>query len=297
VERVRNNLMQGVTNSPKRGTFEGWVLDGSSNKVGIKLSDVSDPDCVSGAHVELSGGELVYVSSYDETSTVCSCPPWFRAQLGSPQNETVAENSMVTIDPRWAWHTVAQAVVDGIRACEPELYQVKTTTLTSSVVTRMYVLPSDVEEILTIRVVLPGTGDTEFPLKRWSVDTKDPDGSRYLHVQPIPLAGMEIKIVYRAKATAPSATNGAATWASTGLPASAEDLPVLWATATLLPSPEAARTQVSSIEQSERARFIQPGSGTTPARFWMQEFQDRKAQERRKLLISHPVSPHFQLNG
>lgn len=297
VERVRSNLMQGVVNRPNRGTFKGWVLNDSAEKVGIKLEDVTDTDALTGAHVELSGGELVYVTSHDEDSTICTCPPWFRAQLGSPQNETVTEDTMVTIDPRWAWWTVAQAVVSGINACEPELFAVNTTTLTTQAVSRKYTLPDDVEDILSLKVLLPGSGDIELPYKRWSVDTKATDGNRYLHLSGAGLSGQPIYVTYRSRAVVPAPTDGAATWASTGLPDSAEDLPVLHATASLLPQPEAARTQVSSIEQSERARFIQPGSSTAPARFWMQEFQDRLAQERRKLQLRFPGRIVLQQNG
>lgn len=292
VEQVRSNLMQ--HNTDPTGTFKGWVLDGVGNKVGIKLADVTDPQAVTNSLVEIAP-ELVQVTSFDESSTVCTCPPWFRQRQGTPAADP-AVDTMVTVKPRWSWWQISKALVAGVNACEPDLFQVKTQTVTSSVTSRRYAVAADTEEILTIRLLTPGPANVELPIKRWSLDVKATDGNRYLHMDPI-YPGQPIRIKYRARAVVPDGTNPATTWASTGLPASAERLPVLYATASLLPAAEASRTQTSSVEQSTRARFIQSGSATAPARFWMQEFQQGLAQERRVLLDQHGPEPHFELLG
>jgi hypothetical protein len=297
VERTRANLTQGGMNVPQLATFNGWVLNGSGSPIGLQLADVGDPDALARSHVEI-GTELVYVQSYDANSGVATCPAWFRQRMGSPANASAAVGNMVTINPRWATWTVSQALLDGIRACEPDLFAVKTTTLTSSPVSVRYLLPSDVEDILTLKVLLPGSTDSELPVKRWSLDTKATDGNRYLHMPCLGMSGLNIYVTYRSKATIPAATAmSGLTWASTGLPASAEGLPVLHATASLLPQAEATRTQTSSIEQSDRAKYIQTGSATSTSRFWMQEFEAGLVRERRALLDKFSARPHFQMNG
>ncbi|MFD9734417.1 hypothetical protein [Umezawaea sp. NPDC059074] len=295
VERVRSNLNQNTTTFPQVGTFKGWVLNGS-NKVGVQLADIDVADKLNHVIVEL-GHELVYVTSYDPTTGAATCPPWFRQRMGSPANDAFPPDSMVTIDPRWTWWSVAQAVVAGISACQPDLFAVKTTTLTTDVTVRRYLLPADVENILSLKVRLPGSEDRELPVKRYSLDTKAADGNRYLHMAPVGMSGLPVYVTYRADPAPLSPSNPAGTWASTGLPATAEDIPVLWATATLLPAAEAARTQTASIEQSDRARFIQTGSATSVARVWTQQFQARLAQERHALLDTFSARPHFEMNG
>jgi hypothetical protein len=292
VEQVRSNLQQHT--AEQYATFKGWVLDGSSTKVGIKLADVGNPSEVNNSLVEIPP-ELVHVTSFDADSTVCTCPPWFRQQQGSPASDPDVDTRAV-IKPRWPWWRISRALVSGVHALEPDLFQVKTQEVTSSVTSRRYAVAADTEEILSIRLLLPGPNNVELPIKRWSLDVKATDGNRYLHMDPIH-QGQPIRIKYRAKAIVPDGTDPTTTWASTGLPASAERLPILYATASLLPAAEASRTQTSSIEQSTRARFIQSGSATAPARFWMQEFQAGLLQERRNLLDQHGPEPHFELLG
>lgn len=297
VERIRTNLSQGVMNTPQVATFNGWVLDGGGTKVGLQLADVADPNSVTRSHVEI-GSELVYVQSYDANTGIGTCPAWFRQRAGTPENAFAVVGDMVTVNPRWSTWTLTQALIDGIRALEPDLFVVKKTTLTSSATTGRLALPADVEDILSLKVLLPGSANVELPVKRWSLDTKAADGGRYLHMTQLGQSGLDIYVTYRAKVTIPNPlAMGGLLWSSTGLPDTAEGLPVLHATASLLPQAEASRTQVSSIEQSDRARYIQTGSATSTARFWMQEFEQGLARERRALLDRFSARPHFLMNG
>lgn len=295
VEQVRAQLNQGLTNRSIHCTFNGWVLDGA-DKVGIQLTDVPSGLAVKSVVVEL-GHELVFVTSLDANTSTATCPAWFRQYQGSPANDDYEAGSMATLSPLWPYWLVAQKVVEGIGALYPALFQVKTTTLTASAVAEKYLLPNDVEDILNIKVEYSGGARGQRKIGEWSIDTKAADGNRYLHIRQGHPSGWSIYVTYRAKPVVPTVTSGSTTWTSTGLPDSASDLPVLYALAMLMPSTDAAKTQTASMEQSERSRFVQAGSGNSTSRHYMTLFKDRLAEERRRLLDRYPPRIHKELNG
>lgn len=295
VDQVIGRLDQFTTNQPRTATFNGWIVDGTSAKVGVKLADVAS-GVISDSLVEL-GTELVHVTSFDSASGDTTCPPWFRQQLGTPPNDSYPVGSRVVIGPRWPRFHVAQAVVDGINACYPDLFGVSTTELTSTVVSGNYLLPSDVDGILHVTIEDFGPAQTQYQINEWSLGTNTTDGSRYLRVRPVGVGGRPLRVKYRHRPVAPDPSNLDATWASTGLPDSASDLPVLFATATLIASAESAKTQSSSVEQSDRNRLVQPGTATAASRRFGEMFRDRLLQEKRSLLALHPPRRHKTLNG
>lgn len=292
VEEVRGILSQHTTNRPILATFGGWV--GSPPYTAINLSGLPGPAKLSNAIVEL-GHELVHVSQHDPETNITQCPPWFRQQQGSPANDTYPVNSVAVINPQFPYWAIAQNVVNGIQNLYPDLFVVKTTVLTTVLIYEKYLLPNDVDEIISIKYEDLAPVRRQRQISRWSVDHNQ-DGNRYLFIEQVPLAGRPIYITYRAKPVVPSPT-GNADWTTTGLPASAADLPVLWAVAQMLPSAEAAKTQTMSVEQSERNRFVQPGTATAASRRFQELYQTRLEQERKKLFDIYPPRLHWKLNG
>lgn len=290
VERVRDALNQG--NSDEFCTFKGWV---GAPPTGIQLDDVAAGDRLTNVLIEL-GHELVYVKSYDPNTMVAECPPWFRQRNGSPANDSYAVDSAAIVDPQWSYWTVAQKVVDGYNALHPSLFQAKTATLTTAATGERYAVPADCDDVLDVQLHYLGMPSTQRTVNTWSLKKKNPDGNRYLHL-PLFGSGMTIDVTYKAKPTVPAATNGAFDFSATGLADSAADLPVLYAKAQLVASMESSRAQTRSIEQSERAKYIQAGSTTSVARLWMQQFEARLNEERRKLLELYPPRVHRELNG
>lgn len=274
-------------------TFKGWQLDGASNKIGIKLADAPE---IHDALVEL-GTELVYVKSIDPNSGVCLSPPWFRQQKNTPANDAAAVDSMATVNPHWHTHRLAKALIDGINALYPWLYGVQTTTLTSVVTTGNYLLPLDCEGILDVQIEDFSPSKMLFQVSRLSFDAVNVDGKKYLRVMPFGVGGRPIEVKYKAKPVLPDPAVLSTTWASTGLPSSAEDLPILHAAYALISSAESSKTQTHSVEQSERNRFVQGGSANAASRAFKQQFDDRLITERRKLLSTNDGRIHRSLNG
>lgn len=289
VEQARGILNQHTTHRPIVATFTGWV--GTAPYTGIGLAGLSGQQRISSALVEL-GHELVYVSSHDPAANTTTCPPWFRQQNGSPANDSYPANSKAIVNPQWPYHVVANNIRAGIAQCYPSLFNAKTITIESETLTERYVLPSDVDEIHTVRIqddVYPTRPERE--VQRWSLDTKAADGLRYLHMEQVYRSGMPIFVTYRAAPVIPTITS-VADWSATGLPATAEDVPVLWAVAQMLPSADASKTQLSTVEQSERNRFVQPGAANAASRRYNELYMMRLAEERKKLFDRFPPRIH-----
>jgi hypothetical protein len=296
VEQTLGQLNQYRTNRSQVATFTGWQTDGGGDKTGINMSGVPAGAILTDAVVELDT-ELVYVSSHDPSNGSTVCPPWFRQQNGTPANDSFAVNSKVTIDPRWPRYHVAETVVAGINSLYPDLFGVKVTTLDSVSVNGNYEVPADCDGVLHVSIQNVAPGFEELVIREWSLDLHNPDGKRYLRIRPIHVAGHRIKLTYRAKPTIPVPATLSTTWASTGLPESAADLPVLYATSVLVSTAEAAKTQTSSVEQSDRSRFVQGGAANAASRRFTELFEQRLKAERRKLLTLYPPRVHKLLNG
>lgn len=298
VNQVILGLNQFTTNRERSGTFKEWVLDGSSNKIGIKLDDVSLAGDMRNMLVELHTTEIVHVSTYDSASKIATCPSWFRAQLGTVSNDTVTANSRVSINPTWPKAHVLRTIGEGIKAIAEDIFVAKEVTLTSDPVKSNYDLGvTDAESILKVVIREIGPSAQDVPLKEWTLDTLNSDGKKYLRVRPLGVAGRSIYVTYRATPVLPDPLALTTTWTSTGLPDSAQDLPVLYALMTLIPTADASKTQTSTVEQSERSRLVQAGSASASSRRYEQLFDRRLRDERRKLLDKFPPRFHKSFNG
>lgn len=293
VEQVRGQLSQYTTNRPVLATFTGW--QGVAPYTGINLAGLPAQQKIVNAVVEL-GHELVYVSNFDPVAGTTQCPPWFRQQNGSPANPDYPVNSVAVINPQWPYHIIAQHVCNGIANLYPTLFVPKTITLTSDTLKEKYLLPNDVDEVVTVKFeddVNPARPQRE--VGRWTLDTLAADGNRYLHIEQVYRSGLNVFVTYRAKPTIPATTSDV-DFSTTGLPATAVDLPVMWATVQMLPSADAAKSQISSVEQSERNRFVQPGAANSASKRMQDIYALRLNEEKRKLQDRFPPRLHRTLN-
>lgn len=296
VAQVKGQLSQYTSGREQVATFKDWVLDGSSNKIGLKLSDVPPGNILPSMDVELGGIELVRVTSYDPGNMQATCPPWFRQLAGTPLS-TPSLNTMVTINPRWPGFRVAEKICHGIDTLYPRLFVPKTFPLTSRTTDGNYEVPNDVESIIGFNIEAFGVSRMQYKVGRFSLDVLNTDGKKYLRTMPAGVTGRPIEVVYKAKPIVPDPSVLTTTWASTGLPDSARDLPVLYAVMCLLPTTDAAKTQVSSMEQSDRNRFVQSGSANSTSRRFQELFEARLLDEQRKLDALYPPRIHKTMNG
>lgn len=294
VEQTRGLLNQYSTHRPVMATFTGWQVTGS-DITGINLAGLSSQAKLSSALVEL-GHELVYVTNHDPVAGTTQCPPWFRQQQGSPANDLYPVNSVAVINPQWPFHITAQHVINGIGNLYPSLFVPKIVTLVTDTLTEKYEVPSDVEEVIALRYeddVNPARPQRE--VSRWTLQPLNADGKKYIHIEQVYRAGLNLFLTYRSKPTIPSITSDT-DWSATGLPSTAEDLPVLWAAVQMLPTADAAKSQITSVEQSERNRFVQPGAANSASKRLQDIYERRLMEEKRKVLDQFPPRLHRSLN-
>lgn len=292
-EQVIGDLRQYTVAQEKTGTFVDWARDGGLNIIGVQLADIATD--LYNARVELSTGEIVHVSRYSLDGSTTDCPPWFRAQMGTVANDTVPVNTRVSINPAWPRYQVARKLVEGINAISEDLFAVAEINLTTVPQDSNYELPLDCLGVLNVTLEEIGPSARHVPISTWSLDVKNSDNKVYLRVIPLGLSGWTMRVTYRKAVIVPDPAVLSTDWATTGLPATAADLPGLFAKAQLILAPEAARTQQASVEQGERSRALQGWSPTASSRQYQSLFAQRLSDERRKLLDRWPVRPHKEL--
>jgi hypothetical protein len=215
--------------------------------------------------------------------------------MGTVANDNVADGTRVIINPQWPRYQVARKLVEGIHAISQDLFAVAETELTTQPIPSNYELPTDLDGVLSVAVVVDGPSERHQPLKQWSLDSRNPDGKKYLRVEPLGLAGWPLRVTYRKAVTIPDPAALSTDWSTTGLPESAADLPALYAKAQLILSGDSAKAQQKAVEQGERQRTLQGWSPTATSRRWQELFASRLADERRKLRDRFPVRPHKEL--
>lgn len=290
VDRTLALLNSFTTNRPQYATFNGWQASNAGIDLTGSRQDLHD------ALVELDT-EVVFVSDHDASNNSTVCPAWFRRQLGTPTNDSFAAGSRVTINPLWTRYGVARELCHGIDSLYPDLFGVAETELTTSAFASNYELPSNCEGVLHVASEGYGPTGRHLSVERWSFDAKNTDGKKYLRIEPFGVAGRPLRVLYKSKPVTPDPSNLAATWASTGLPDSAADLPELWAISKLLLSTDAAKFQSASVEQADRARFVQAGVTTSVSRRYQEMFVTRRDEEKQKLSVLYPPRVHKTLNG
>lgn len=234
--------------------------------------------------------ELMYATAVDPDGTVTV------AAWGRGYNSTIAAthtaNSRVTSQPTYPRSWVLKKLNQTVLRVFPELFAVKVVTLTTTVPSVTYDLPDDARWVLDARWQ-PPTGTSYWQgLKRWRISNGgttvagDPGVSVDVADRVIP--GRPIEFTYAATPTE-LATESDDFAGVTGLPESCRDVIMLGAAAALTSAEENARLQLSSIEQQDRARIVQPSAALTTSRFLDQNFQMRLAEEKASLRRRWPA--------
>lgn len=299
VDRTIALLNQGLSNQAKMGTVTSAVIDGSGLFTELKVEPIDGVSSHSGPALFDVAGRLVFCSAYDSNTTLASVPAWGNGVDGSPGFATgeLAVGTKVVIDPLWSRWNTSIAVMDSISSLYPRLFSVKKTVLTSSTVAERYTLPVDAEELLKLQLEGYGPTNPRRPIKHATIDTTT-GGAPELSIRPIGLSGRPIHVWYKAKPVLPtSPLDSAWDWADSGLPDSAEGLPILRAAMTMIMAPELAKQQTFSAPQTDNARFIQMGAANAASRRLEELFEKRMNEEMQKLHSKYHIRPRLQYNG
>lgn len=296
IDRVINHLNGSYTNRPVYGTVTELIFGSFGEISSLKLAPITYGYPHQGPALFEIDNHMIYVSNFDSATGMCDVPFWGNGHGTDPLPGQPA-SERVTIDPLWSRWIVGQHVIDAIRGLYPTLFGIGYMEFTSDVNAERYPLDAGAERILKVNVEGYGPNNPRTLFRHFSIETRGDSDAPYLTIKPVGLSGRPMRVWYRKAPTEPTdPADTDWTWESSGLPASAADLPVLAAASTLIISPELAKTQVFSAEQSDRSRFVQPGSSTSVSRRLTEQYDRRLSAEQTKLREMYPPQMHIPIN-
>lgn len=247
---------------------------------------VTSPTRVTRGIVQIDS-ELLFVESEDNGAL--SVPGFGRGFRGTVAASHQA-GAMVTIAPMFPIKNVRNAILQTQQEVYPEVYAVKTATLTFSPAVSTYTLPADCTQIISVTADQPGPTKEWVRLGRWRLVSDPSTGGKAITLSDGGYPGRQVLVTYKG----PFSDLGAdgATLASCGHQESHKDLLIFGAGYRLLQFTEPARLQLTSAEAQSRGALVQPGSATNVARQVYAIFQQRLAGERAALDAAHPPVSH-----
>lgn len=238
--------------------------------------------------------ELVYVSKFDPTTGNATVPAWGRGQQGS----TAAAHpvgSRVTAAPRPPRDRVRKRINQVIGGLFPDLWAVAVDEQPAGVRDE-YLLPAGARWVIDVQWQTTGLATEWERVRSWRLNTAaDPADFASGVAVTIPgvPSGRTIRTVYAA-APGQLVNLGDDFAATTGLDEAVADLVVVAAAAHLVLGAELSRTQLGTVEQSQRTEKVSTGASMAASRFLRQEYGARLAAEKRRLLAIYPTRPHYE---
>lgn len=252
---------------------------------------VADGTVVDQGLIEIED-ELIYVESSD--AGAANIPPYGRGYIGTTAAAHAA-NTQVIVDPAFPKQNIKDAVNNTLRALYPQLYVVATTEITYSAGVTSYELPAGADQVISASWQATGSTGYWHPVKRWRVDPNAstsvfPSG-KAIHIADGIAPGRTVRIVYVKDFD--DFTDSSTTFATVGLRDSMKDVLVYGACVELLQFLEAARQNMDSVQNQERAQYAPVGSASALARQLLGLYERRRDEERKKLRQLYPPSIRF----
>lgn len=273
-----------------RGLLQGYSDD--SDQVTTLKNSIGSSDLTFQVTVVRSGAmgltaglveidsELMYVSSVgtDGTATV---EPWGRGYNSTTAAAHTAGARVVSF-PTYPRTKVLDSINEAIRRVFPTLFATGAYATTTTYPQRTYDLPDTAEWVIDGRWLLP-TGIGEWRgLRRWRMAqsySQTPDLGVTVDIADRTIPGQPIEFTYAKKPSVLTSETDDFV-ATTGLPASCQDLIVYGAAAgVLVTSQELSRLQTSSIEQQNRSQLVAPSAALTSSRYLEAKYQLRLKEE------------------
>jgi hypothetical protein len=204
--------------------------------------------------------------------------------------------SLAAADPRFPRARMREAVNDVIQALYPDLVVFSTTSITNRAVVYEYEMPADALDVWAVSDSTVGptqvwTQGMNYRFNPTADTTAFPSGKSVQLFDPV-VPGQSMLIKYT-KAPTPLVNASDDFAATTGLPERCVDLVVWGACARLLPAYEAARLQQTTVESTERAQLVPPGSAIKSAQYYLAMYQQRLQEERIRMFEEHPQTLHY----
>lgn len=260
------------------------TIDASTNSFTV------DDTNVSRGVIEIDEELLYCTSASNGTLTV---PAWGRGWKGTAAASHTT-GAAVSIAPVYPRSVAARAVNNAIRSVFPDLFAITSLDTTVSADTWQYEIPAAAERILSVEWrwdTIEGwclTNDWELTSSAYTTDFAS---GKFLSLgQSLPVGAL-LHVTYAKQPTLLSASSDAFATV-TGLPATAREVVILGAAASLLPWIDVGKTPSATVpsDMTDQQRPI--GASVQLARDLRQRYQERLIKERDALHARHPIRSH-----
>lgn len=256
-----------------------------------------DPDTVTNLSRGLAeiGDEMLIVKKYDRVSGVVTV--FGNAATGRGAEATTATShamgDLVTADPRYPRQRIKEAINDTILGIYPSVWVFGEYEFPWNSARYEYPLPAEVEQVYKVTTNTIGPSAVWFPNSSWRFNpqasvtpgqvkpTPTPTGKSLQILRDYIVPGRNARVIYTKSPT--TLTNDSDLLTSTGFPERYIDLITYGACFRLLPAYDAGRLQQQSIESTERAPLVPPGSAADASKYYYGMYQTRLNQERDRL--------------
>lgn len=295
ITRVRSQV-QGFTQDQEQYTVLQNSMLATDGTFTVATSTVSN---VSRGTMEVDD-ELIQVQSVDRPSGTVTV---LGGVNGRGWNNTTAAahsaNAIVTMAPKFPRARIKDEINNTIRAMYPSLVVFGSTEITKLAPVYEYSLPATVEDVWYVTGQLVGPTKVWQPLPNWrynpmaDTSTGDFPNGKSIQIFDFVTPGRLMKVVYSTTPT--TLVNNSDDYATvTGFLERTVDIVVYGTIARLLPTYEAARLQMRSIEATERAPLVPTGAAAKAAQYYQALYQQRLDQERARMFEEIPNFATFQ---
>lgn len=278
-----SSMLHSYTGTLEANTYLTAPIDASTTVI-----PVAHPSYINRGLIEVEN-ELMHVDAVGDTSATLF--PWGR---GATSTTAAAHtvNARVINDPIFPRARVFEALKRCINNIQLDLYAVKATTFTYSVVQTTYELPADTIRVLAVQYEVVGPSKEWANVLHWDVDQNADtvSGKAVIFREPIQ-PGRTVQITYAAELPMPTAyTDDLETL---GIPAWMHPVLLYGAAWELVQFMEPARLQLKSVEARTQAAAVDLGAATNVAKQLYAMYQLRLDSARKRLLTTHPSPKHY----
>lgn len=292
VDRVRQEL-SGFSQNQQQ--FTSLAANITNSQTSFTVADATQ---VSRGTIEVDNQELMLVQSVNQQTNTVNISSFGRGYASTTANSHLL-GAKIENSPIWPTIRITEAINDAIRGVYPNLWGVNTKSISKIAVVYQYPLPAAAEEVISVQYQLIGPSHVWRMAQNWRFqgqsDTLTGElgaTGKSLFIADDVVPGRQIWVTYRQEPVElVNLTDDFAT--TTLLPATAQDVIVYGACMKLSPQLEGPRLSISSVEASERAQYVQPGSASKVSQYYGQLYAQRLEEEAKKLRDRYPISTHF----
>lgn len=281
--------LHGFTTVQDQATFLTESVSASATT--LKVSDTS---AMSRGIVEI-GTELMFVDNVDTVSQNMQLPPYGRGFRGTPASAHDAGTRVVSA-PMFPRFLVKNAINESIRSVHPELFGVGETTFNFNPAVSTYSLPAGALDVLQVSWASIGPSKEWLPIRRYRVDKHAATGSfstgATISLYDAIVPGRQVKIVFTKQPSSLENDDDVFSTVS-GLPDSCEDVIRLGAAYRMTPFFDTAHLSGMSAEADFSANMRPVGNSAQIARFLLQMYQFRFAEETKGLQSIFPNRSYY----